>query len=215
MNWRTWLHPQQVANLAAKPRVRKTGWTLLGLFVVFCLAAFFAGPPLLKSYLADTLSQQLGRTVSVGKIHINPLMLSVTIDDFMLAEADGKTPFVAFKQAYVNAQLASLAMGGPVLSEIQLTQPRVHLVRSADERYNFQDMLDRLAPPAAKPAQKTESKPLRFSLNNIRITDGAVEFDDRPMGRVHTVRQINARFPFSPICFIASTTMCSRRSRRW
>jgi uncharacterized protein involved in outer membrane biogenesis len=197
MNLRAWLGIKHLSEVVAKPRVRKTGWTLLGLFAVFICTAFFAGPPLLKSFLVNNLSKQLGRTVTVGAIHVNPFMLSVTIDNFMLAEANGKTPFISFDQAYVNAQLVSLVFGGPVISAIQLKAPRVHVVRAADGRYNFQDLVDRFSKPATPaPTQKTKSKPLRFSLNNIRISNGEIDFDDRAKGRMHTVRQINIAIPF-------------------
>ena len=177
------------------PRVRKMGMVSLGVFIVCAMTLFFAGPPLLKSYLTDSLSKQLGRKVSVGAVHVNPFMLSVAIDDFALAERDGKTPFVAFKQAYVNAQLASIVMGGPILSEIRLTEPRVRLVRSKDEQYNFQDIVDRMAKPE-KEKSKEPGSPLRFSLNNIRIIDGQVDFEDQPKGGQHEIRKLNVAIPF-------------------
>lgn len=153
MNWRATLDPARLKQILDTPRVRKTGMAVLGMFAACVIALFFAWPPLLKAYLAGSLSKQLGRSISVGAIHVNPLMLSVAIDDFVLAERDGKTP--AFKQLYVNAQLASIVMGGPVLSEIRLTGPRVRLVRGRDERYNFQDILDRMAKPGARTCSST------------------------------------------------------------
>lgn len=43
---------------------REGGFAVLTLFVVFALLLFFAGPPLVKSYLTDNLSRTLGRKVS-------------------------------------------------------------------------------------------------------------------------------------------------------
>ena len=195
MNWRAWLHPAKLKQAVDHPKVRKTGLVFIGAWLVVLAVLFFAGPPLLKSYLVDSLSKQLGRSVTVGAVHVNPFMLSVIIDDFALAERDGKTPFVAFKQAYVNAQLASIVARGPVLSEIRLTEPRVRLARGADERYNFQDIVERLAKPAAQPT-KPEAEPLNFSLNNIHVIKGEIDFDDQPKGRKHEIRDINIAIPF-------------------
>jgi len=195
MSWHTWFTAAKVKETIRRPWIRTTGFALLGLFVLFTLALFFAGPPLLKWYLTDSLSQKLGRKVSVGAVHVNPLMLSLAIDDFSLAERDGKTPFVAFKQAYVNAQLASIALGGPVLSESRLTEPRIHVVRMPDHTYNFQDIIERLSKTPAEP-QKKESGTLRFSFNNIRITKGQVHFDDKPKGRRHEISDLNVAVPF-------------------
>ncbi len=195
MSWRTKFTQANVKETVQRPWVRKTGLVLVGLFAVFCLALFFGGPPLLKSYLTDSLSRKLGRKLSVGAVHVNPLALSIAIDDFSLAERDGKTPFVAFKQFYVNAQLASIVFGGPVLSEVRLTEPTVHLVRTAENTYNFQDILDRLDKTPAEPKEKA-SKPLRFSLNNITLGQGRIDFDDHPKGRRHKIRDLNVALPF-------------------
>ncbi len=195
MSWRTKFNQAKVKETAKQPWIRKTGLVLAVLFGVFCLALFFGGPPLLKSYLTDSLSRKLGRKLNVGAVHVNPLALSVSIDDFSLAERDGKTPFVAFKQFYVNAQLASIVFGCPVLSEVRLTEPTVHLVRTADNTYNFQDILDRLGEAPAEPKEK-DSKPLRFSLNNIVVGQGRIDFDDRPKGRRHEIRDLNVALPF-------------------
>jgi len=194
MSWRTFFTTTKVEETIRRPWIRKTGFALLGLFVLFSLFLFFAGPPLLKSYLTDNLSQKLGRKVSVGAVHVNPFMLSIAIDDFSLAERDGKTPFVAFKEAYVNAQLASVIFAGPVLSEIRLTEPRVNLVRMADNTYNFQDIIERLSKTPVEP-RKTSSPP-RFSLNNIHIIKGRIEFDDKPKGRRHEINDLNVAIPF-------------------
>lgn len=195
MNWRAWLHPNKLKETVRKPRVRKIGLGILAAWLVIVAALFFGGPPLIKSYLVNNVAQQLGRKVSVGAVHVNPFMLSVTIDDFTLDEADGKTPFVAFKQLYLNVQLASIVARGPILSEIRLADPRVHLVRAADDRYNFQDIVERLAKSAPK-QQKAGAKPMNFSLNNIRIVDGQIDFDDRAKKTKHEIRDLNVAIPF-------------------
>jgi len=195
MSWKAWFTTTRIKETIKRPWVRKTGFSLFVLFALFSLFLFFAGPPLLKSYLTDSLSQSLGRKVSVGAVHVNPFMLSIAIDDFSLAERDGKTPFVAFKQAYVNAQLASVIFAGPVLNEIRLTEPYVNLVHIANNTYNFQDIIDRLSKTTAEPRKKTSS-PLRFSLNNIRIINGRIKFDDQPKGRRHEINDLNVAIPF-------------------
>jgi hypothetical protein len=195
MIWHSGFSTTHVKEILKRPWIAKTGFVLPGLFVLFSLALFFAGPPLLKSYLTDNLSAKLGRKILVGAVHINPLLLSLSIDDFILAERDGKTPFVAFKQFYVNAQLASIIFSGPVLNEIRLTEPRVNLVRLADNTYNFQDLIERVTKGPDKPQEKA-SKPLSFSLNNIRIISGRIDFDDQPKGRRHQIRDLNLAIPF-------------------
>ena len=195
MNVRKRFSTAPIKDTLARPWIRKAVFLLIGLFVVFASALFFGGPPLLKSYLTSSLSKKLGRTISIGAVNMNPLTLSLSLKDFTLSEGDGKTPFVTFKEAYANAQLASLVFGGPVLAEVRLTEPRINLVRRADNTYNFQDLITRLKPAPGGPKKKT-SKPLRFSFNNIRILSGRIDFDDRPATRKHTIQDLNVAIPF-------------------
>jgi len=195
MNVRKRFSTAPIKEKLARPWIRKAGFLLFGLFVVFGLALFFGGPPLLKCYLTSSLSTKLGRTISIGAVNMNPLTLSLSLNDVTLSEVDGKTPFVTFKEAYANAQLASLVFGGPVLAEVRLTEPRINLVRRADNTYNFQDLIERLQPAPGGP-QKKKSKPLRFSLNNIRILSGRIDFDDRPEARKHSIQDLTVAIPF-------------------
>lgn len=195
MRLRDSMTKSQIRGKLGGSRIGKAVLAVLTLFVVFVLLLLFAGPPLIKSYLTDNLSRTLGRKVSVGAVHINPFALSVAIDDLTLAEQDGKTTFVAFKQASVNAQLASIVFFGPVLSELRLTEPYVRLVRMQENTYNFQDLLERFGKHPGEPAGKP-AKPLRFSLHNISIVNGFIEFEDRPKGRRHEIRDMNAAIPF-------------------
>ena len=63
------------------------------------------------------------------------------------------------------------------------------MARVAPGRYDISDLLDEWLKPSGKPTP-------RFSVNNIKITGGAVTFDDRPAGRTHEVTDINLALPF-------------------
>ncbi len=197
MNWQARLHPSKLKQVLLAPRVRKIALSLLAAYAVLLAVLFFGGPPLIKSLLIDNISTRLGRHATIGAVHVNPFMLSVTIDNFVMDEPDNKTPFVAFKQLYANAQLASIIFFGPVLRGISLTDPHVRLARGTDGQYNFNDIVDRLHQAAAKTAdQDADGKPLRFSLNNIRIINGQIDFDDKEKRREHEVRDLNVTIPF-------------------
>jgi hypothetical protein len=59
--------------------------------------------------------------------------------------------------------------------------------------YNFSDLIEK---KEAKPPEKEKSKPLRFSLNNIRIENGSIDFLDQPKQTKHTIRELNIGVPF-------------------
>ena len=82
-----------------------------------------------------------------------------------------------------------------VLSEIRLKQPYINIKRIDETAYNFSDLMEnKETKPAEKPAEK--SKPLRFSLNNIKIENGSIDFWDGPEQTKHTVRELNIGVPF-------------------
>lgn len=155
------------------------------------LVGFFVIPPVVKPILAEKLSEISHRHVTIAQIAFNPYTLSVTVKGFAVTERGQSRPFVSFDELYVQAQgFYSLLKRAVILKEIRLTRPYIRVLRHEDRTYNFSDLI----PPAeAGPEQK---KPFYFSLNNIRIIDGSVDFDDKPAQTQHHIRQLNLAIPF-------------------
>ena len=66
------------------------------------------------------------------------------------------------------------------------------MVRNRDKTYNFTDLLSLL-----KEEPKEEKKePPQFSVNNIVIENGSVDFIDGPFNTTHTVRDLHIAIPF-------------------
>ena len=81
-----------------------------------------------------------------------------------------------------------------VLGEVTLTKPRARIVLAEENHYNFSDLL---AADDKEPEEQAEqpAKPFLFSIANIRLIDGSVEFDDRPRKTVHQLTGINLGLP--------------------
>jgi flagellar motor protein MotB len=140
------------------------------------------------------MSEALHRKASIEKISINPYALSVTLKGFSLEDPGRPKPFVAFDELYVNADLmASLYRRALILKIIALTNPYVGISRKTERSYNFSDLLPR---DEKKPKPAQEEKPFNFSLNNIQIVNGNIDFEDMPGKTNHTVREINVSIPF-------------------
>jgi uncharacterized protein involved in outer membrane biogenesis len=78
-----------------------------------------------------------------------------------------------------------------VISELSLVAPTFRVVRLADGRFNFSDLIDEFA---AQPASDAPT-PL-FSLNNIQISGGKIDFDDQMLGEKHQLSELNIGLPF-------------------
>ena len=175
----------------SRPAVRK-GLIAGGIVVlVYTLFGFLALPPILKSVLTKTLSETLHRKAEIHDVRVNPLELSVSVRGLTISERDAPGAWVSAAEIFANLQLASVVRGGPVLGEVRLSRPYVNIVRRPDGSYNFTDLIDEFTKKPAK-----ESKPLKYSINNIQVVDGSIDFDDGPKKTHHAVRRIHLAVPF-------------------
>ena len=169
---------------------------LLVFLVVFGVAGFFIAPPLVKPLIMKKMSAALHRKASIDKISINPYAVSITIKGFTLEDPGRPKPFVAFDELYVKADLtSSLFRRALILKKIILKNPYVGVSRKPDGSYNFSDLLPHDEAKAETKIQK-EEKPFLFSLNNIQIVNGGIDFQDAPNKTSHTVREMNVSVPF-------------------
>jgi outer membrane protein OmpA-like peptidoglycan-associated protein len=165
-------------------------WTAACL-AIFATVGFFVVPPILKSVLTKQLTAALHRDVSIREVRVNPFTLSATLRGFTVKEPQGPETFVSFEELYVNLESTSLFRWGVVVKELRLTKPFIRIARRQDESYNFSDLLQ-----GQKSQQSAPAKPLRFSVNNIRVIDGGADFQDDTVQKKHTVRELNVGVPF-------------------
>ncbi|MEP6767605.1 MAG: DUF748 domain-containing protein [Acidobacteriota bacterium] len=173
-----------------RPRARRVLVVAGALLVLWTIAGFLVAPAVLRPVVERKLAESLHRPVSVRGLALNPFALSATLEGLLVKERAGSGAFFSLERAYVNLEAISLLRRAPVIREITLTKPSIHVVRNDDGAYNFQDLLDEASKP--KPA----SAPVRFSLNNIRVEEGSADFDDRLKRVRHTLRNVTLGIPF-------------------
>jgi hypothetical protein len=148
-----------------------------------------AAPPLLRGKIASELSKKLHRPVTIEQIKFNPYTLTVAVRGFLMQEKEGQTPALSFDELFVNLEWQSLIRVAPVIEELRFVKPYVHLVRNQDLKYSIQDLIDEFTSGPPGP-------PARFALHNIQITDGKIDFDDRPKQIKHAVTALKIGVPF-------------------
>lgn len=198
-------------TLVNDPGNRRWAWRIGLVAALIGILGFLAVPPLLKTILEEKLGEALHRDVTIAAIRFNPYTLTAQLDGVSVRErADGKTgeEVFGFDSLKVNGELASLAVAGVVIKEVSLQGPRFRLVREPNRRYNISDLIDAwLARPAS-----TGATP-RFSVSNIRIGGGRIDFDDRPEGVRHAITDIELQLPFvSSLSFYADSDVEPRFS---
>lgn len=163
---------------------------MLGALLVFSVTIL---PTLVKNRACEAIRQATGRPVRIESVSINPFTLAASVRGFAIEEKEG-APFVACAGIRATISPASLYRRALILAEVTLEDPSFSFTRTAPNRYSFTDILERLQ------AQKKPlpPKPLLFSINNITVTNGTVDFDDQAVdgGRKHTVRNLAFSVPF-------------------
>ncbi|RQS68429.1 DUF748 domain-containing protein [Burkholderia sp. Bp8963] len=172
-------------------RTRRIGLGVLIFLVLFGLLGFFAAPPLIRHVAEQQLSQQLDRPATIRRIALNPYTLNLEADGIHLGERGGQGDFIDIGKLVVRPSWTSLFRGAPIVNEVRLDAPRFRIVRYDAQRFNFTDLIEKFSKPS-KPA----GKPTYFSVSNIQINDGRIDFDDRLLNEKHVVDNWTLGIPF-------------------
>lgn len=173
--------------------------TLCCLLLLFTLFGFFIAPPLLKSLLVKNISKTIKRDVSIAMIQVNPFALTIKISGITIKEKGKTDTMFSLDELFVNAKASSIFKRALILGEIRLKRPYINIIRNKDGTYNFSDLMalgDKKTEESKKEPEKKEKKPFYFSLNNISLIEGSIDFFDGPANTKHTVRDMNIKIPF-------------------
>src|SRR5690606_24536250 len=136
--------------------------------------------------------------VQVCEIRFSPFTLALRAQDLVIGQAQSE-PLLRVGEIDLRVAWRSLVLFAPVVDRIRVDRPHVALVRQDIARFNFSDIIDRLAARAAgRPAEPepADAGPPRFSLNNLSLTGGEIHLDDHVTGRQQTVDEITLGIPF-------------------
>ena len=126
--------------------------------VLFGAIGYFAIPAAARWAIEDIGSRELGRAVSVKSISANPYTLQVTVNELSIAGPPGEPALLTVQQTVVNASISSLLRLAPVIDAIAINGVEAHIVRLEAQRFNFDDIIERLR---AKPKTDDEPRALR------------------------------------------------------
>ncbi|KVD86963.1 AsmA family protein [Burkholderia stagnalis] len=178
-------------DAARAPRTRRIGVGVLIFLVLFGLLGFFAAPPLIRHIAEQQLSKQLDRPATIRRIALNPYTLNLEADGIHLGERGGQGDFIDIGKLVVRPSWTSLFRGAPIVNEVRIDSPRFRIVRYDAQRFNFTDLIEKFSTPS-----KPESKPTHFSVSNIQVNDGRIDFDDRLLDEKHVVDNWTLGIPY-------------------
>jgi uncharacterized protein involved in outer membrane biogenesis len=171
-------------------RARKIAIWALSIFVAIGILGAVVAPYVLRRVLSNQLTAKLHRPATIEQVLINPYAMTAAIRGLLIKERDGTATAFSFDELFINLELLSVFRAGLVLKEVRLTKPYINVVRDEDLKYNFQDLIDEFT--SGPPGGPTP----RFSVSNIQISDGKIDFDDRPERTQHNITGIHLGLPF-------------------
>lgn len=180
-----------LGGVARSRRTRRIGLGILIFLVLFGLLGFFAAPPLIRHIAEQQLSKQLDRPATIRRIALNPYTLNLEADSIHVGEHGGQGDFIDIAKLVVRPSWTSLFRGAPMVNEIRLDSPRFRIVRYDAQRFNFTDLIEKFSTPS-----KPDSKPTLFSVSNIQINNGRIDFDDRLLNEKHVVDEWTLGVPY-------------------
>ncbi len=190
---RPWV--SRARELGRSRRVRKIGLIVVAALLFIGPAAYLAVPPVLRHVLTVPVAASIHRQVSVGKIRFDLYRLKLDLDHLHIGERDSPQPFVDIGHLRVKASWASIFRLAPVIGEVLVERPQIHVVRESQQKFNFSDLLES-APVPEKSQPVAPSAPMRFAVSNIQLHDGEVTIDDHLLGKQHKVEKIQINVPF-------------------
>lgn len=174
-------------------RNRKIALAAAVSIALLLLLSFTLLPRIVRSQALKAVQESTGRVARIDKIAFNPFTLTLTVNGFGI-EGERGAPFVNIGSLRVSLGSASLFKRALILDEVTINSPSLSFARLGANSYSFSDIVE-----LQKKQPKKESKgEFRFSINNISIHDGTIDFDDKALsgGKLHTVRKLEVALPF-------------------
>lgn len=165
-------------NRAVTAAAKKRRFAIAAIAILLLLMFLLRpGVSRLKTTIAGSLSRAVGRPVEIGSVHLRFLPPGFDLENLVVEEDPqfGAEPMLRASEVTAYLRLTSLLRGRLDISRLELTEPSLNLVRTADGKWNLESLLERTAhaPLAPTAKSKMESRP---GFPYIEATSGRINF---------------------------------------
>lgn len=179
-----------------------TGGTVVFLLVsLSILVKMVVTPEKIRENLLPYVEASLQRKVDVGDIDIG-FFSGVSLSDLRVQKKETPDDFVSVKLLALHYKLLPLFKGDLVIDQILLEDPRIEIVRTAADEFNFSDLLpsrEQSQGAGSGGAAAQRSSAFDLLVNQIVISGGELHFVDRSQRS-----RSPDRYSFEQISFEAS-----------
>jgi hypothetical protein len=172
-----------------KSPVKKLLVILLTCFLLYTLLGFLVVPLVLKSILADKLSQSLHQVVSIEKLRMNPYVLSVSVENLVIKEKEGAEQFASLGKLYINLQSKSLFKKALIFKELLIEKPFIRIKRNQDGTVNVLSLVSAMekkeeVQSTEVPEEKSKAGIPIIQFDGITVSNGSLIFSDAALRSV-------------------------------
>lgn len=178
----------------------KYSFGFIYLIVGLLLVSLVVIPWQIKSQSSGWISHNTSRTLKMERVLFNPFNMTVVIDGLNLSEQESEKRFLSFGRLTLSLSYRSLTNLALTVDHCALVDPFINMELLGRQEFNFSDFIH-IAGAEQENAEESENggkSPFHFSVNNIRITGGSLDFTDRTSEQIarHTIREFALFIPF-------------------
>lgn len=174
-------------------------YSLIGLGSVLgvLLLSMLIVPWQIKVQGSNWFAENTSRRLTIEKAFFNPFALTVEVEGVRLTEQQSDKTFVALDRLMLSGSVRSLIDLAVILDRVELDGPYANIELLGKQEFNFSDFT-RLGGETPQSSEETSTEPLLFSLNNIVIQGGRIDFTDQTSAKKshHQITELSLAIPF-------------------
>lgn len=151
------------------------------LLVLYTLGGFFLAPYLVKRYGPRIIQNNLVCDVHLGKVRINPFLLTFEANDFSISERNA-APVGRFDRLFLDFELSGLFRWAWTFKAFHLENPEFSIAMEKDGVVNLAKLIPEKKPEegvsAARNARDKDAAPPRLVVENIELINGVIHLAD-------------------------------------
>ena len=156
-------------------RIKKPALIGAGVIVAVLAFAWLALPGIIQSQAERFIAEKTGHRLSMARLEINPLALSVHVRELRLDDPAG-APLAGFSELFVDLSAKSLTRRALVFDEIRLDGLNARLIQRSEGGLNWAPLLDALQ---GKEPQPGSGGLPRLDILHLRVGGAQFEFADQ------------------------------------
>jgi len=167
---------------------------ILTIFLLLIIILLLFLPTIIKNYVINNSKELVGRQIQIEKLKINYFNGTAKVMGFKMLEANNQDLFVSFDTLVVNTEPYKYFSGKVVIENLYLKGLDVKVIKT-DSVFNFDDIIAFFEAQDTIPEETTDSKPFKYDLSNLELSEADFHFDNRDVGKVTDIDNLSLFLP--------------------